>query len=93
MICTGSIWINTVLDKVKSNLLSNFSDFSNLKNNYKVNALSDELIEKNYNKLSLLALDDHLILFYLNKPQFVEIIHPGNLIHEGTKKVLNERLK
>ena len=34
-----------------------------------------------------------MILFYLNKPQFVEIIHPGNLIHEGTKKVLNERLK
>ncbi len=79
--------------KYSTNLLSNFSDFSNLKNNYKVNALSDELIEKNYNKLSLLALDDHLILFYLNKPQFVEIIHPGNLIHEGTKKVLNERLK
>ena len=33
-----------------------------------------------------------MILFYLNKPQFINYTS-GNLIHEGTKKVLNERLK
>lgn len=79
--------------KLSINSINNISDINNIQENYPVYQFSKEL-NKNYKKdnLSILALDHHLVLYYLNVPNASYFIHPTLVVNEQINSHLKKYL-
>tara|TARA_Y100000591_G_scaffold308030_1_gene307989 strand:- start:599 stop:1990 length:1392 start_codon:yes stop_codon:yes gene_type:complete len=80
--------------KLVINSLNNISNVSNIQENYAVYQFSQELNKDNLNQdFSVLALDYHLVLFYLDKPNASYFIHPTLIFNEQINSHLKYYLK
>ena len=80
--------------RLVSNSIKNISNINNIQENYSVYQFSKEL-QKTYNNdnFSILALDHHLVLYYLDVPNASYFIHPTLIVNEQINTYLNKYLK
>lgn len=70
------------------NVINNITNASKINDEYPLYEMSqiiDSYFEDDYD---ILALDHHLVLFYLNKPNFSYIVHPTNHFEPWIEEVL-----
>ena len=84
-ISTISILNFTFFDSVK-----NLSNLEKTYENYPLKALSVQISQNFEEEFEVLALDYVLVLYYLNKPNYSYIVHPGNHFEEFIVTELKE---
>jgi len=71
--------------------LNNLSNYQNIRNNYKIALMSDNL--RADNNTSFLALENHLIFFYNDFIKQFKVVHPSSLTNPVRNKDIFDSLK